>query len=284
MTERKVLIIKSNGEEEIFNPDKLRASLRRAGARKGIAESITETVASKLKNGATTNEIYRQAFRLLNKQEDMPVAARYSVKRAVFELGPSGFPFEHFVAEIFRAKGYEVRNGDMVRGACALHEVDLVAKKGSHIFGGEVKFHNRLGTKTDLKTALYVYARFDDIKRNSAALPDKSDIDEGMLITNTKFTENAIVYAECAGLKMLSWDYPQKGNLFELIGETGLHPITCLTTLSRGEKQRLLEDKVILCKTLKQNPDILKKQGISGKKIEHIIEETGALCQPGTGV
>jgi hypothetical protein len=105
-----------------------------------------------------------------------------------------------------------------------------------------------------------------------------------MLITNTKFTENAIVYAECAGLKMLSWDYPQKENLFTLIGETGLHPITCLTTLSKNEKRRLLEDKVILCQDIKRDQTSLKKQGISDQKIARIIEETGALCQPGAGV
>ena len=158
------LITKMNGEQEPFNPEKLDRSLARAGASADIRKRIVQHTVETIHDGITTQKIYQHAFDLLRTEERKPVAARYSVKRAVLDLGPSGFPFEQFVAAIFESMGYtDVQTGVAAQGKCAPHEVDVMAKhQGKHI-AAEVKFHNSLGTKTDLKVALYVKARFDDL-------------------------------------------------------------------------------------------------------------------------
>ena len=130
---------------------------------------------------------------------------------------------------------------------------------------------------TDLKVALYVHSRFDD-------LISADKVDEGILITNTKFTKNAISYGECVGLKMISWDYPKENNLYSLIEETGLHPITCLTTIPKNDKNRLMKNDVVLCRDIKMNTDLLRKHGVSTDRVPKILNEIGALCQPGVGV
>lgn len=275
---KEILIKKVDGSTELFKESKLEHSLLRAGASKLIIKEITERIAAKLVPGMTTKEIYREAFALLKDKEKSPVAAKYSLKKAVFDLGPSGFPFEDFVAEIYRAKGHNASTGVILKGKCAEHEVDLFAiHKGGKRHGAEIKFHNRQGIKTDLKVALYVHSRFND-------LISADKVDEGALITNTRFTKNAISYGECVGLKMISWDYPKENNLYSLIEETGLHPITCLTTIPKNDKNRLIDNDVVLCRDIKGNSSLLKKHGISTDRVPKILNEIGALCQPGAGV
>ncbi|MDP2650424.1 MAG: ATP cone domain-containing protein, partial [bacterium] len=215
-----VLITKMNGEMEPFREDKLDRSLTRAGAAKDVREHIIGHIKEELREGMTTQEIYQHAFELLKSGARRPVAARYSIKRAVLDLGPSGFPFEQFVGEVLKAIGYtNIKIGAALRGKCAPHEVDVTATdtNGVHM-AAEAKFHNSLGIKTDLKVALYVKARWDDLRAGGA------NIDEGWIITNTRFTRDAARYGACNNLHLLGWDYPKERGLEILIGETRVHP------------------------------------------------------------
>src|SRR6185437_2416488 len=191
-------IAKADGITEEFQPQKLIESLERAGAPRDLAEHIEREVAEELYDGITTHEIYGGAFARL-RRERRPAAARYSVKRALIEFGPSGFPFESYIADLFRAEGFTAEVDQIIKGACVEHEVNVIVHKENTTLYGEAKFHNALGIKTDLKVALYVAARIDDIK--AAHHPDAT----GLLVTNTKFTDKALAYAQCRGLELLSW-------------------------------------------------------------------------------
>lgn len=269
-----VLITKADGEREAFDPVKLEQSLERAGASSTARARVLAGVAHELKEGMTTEDIYRRAFDFLKHGEDVPVAARYSVKRAVFALGPSGFPFEQFLAEVLRAHGWITKTDQMLMGRCAPHEVDVVAEKGGKKVGIEAKFHNDPGQKTDIKDALYVHARYEDLK---LAPLSASRVDEGWLVTNTTFTTNAIRYARCSNLTIIGWDYPRNSGLLRMIEEARVHPLTCLTTLSDGEKRRLLENKIVLCKSA-QIPETLRAHGVPQDRIPRVQEEAERLC------
>ncbi len=269
-----VLVTKADGEQEPFDPAKLEFSLERVGASSTVRARIAARVLRELKPGMTTEEIYRHAFDMLRKEESTPIAARYSIKRAVFELGPSGFPFEQFLAEILRAHGWNARTGVALTGRCAPHEVDVLAVKQGKRIGIEAKFHNEPGGKTDIKDALYVHARYEDLKNSPEA---SSRLDEGWLVTNTRFTRNAIRYAQCSNLTLIGWDYPRTQNLLSLIEEAHVHPLTCLTTLSEGEKHRLLEQKVVLCKTVASR-HVLEEYGVKPARIPQVLEEAQQLC------
>lgn len=274
---KQILITKADGNKVPFDIDILRASLRRVGASEDITETIVNNIQKTLKDGMHTSEIYRHAFSLLRKTEH-PLAARYSMKRAILSLGPSGFPFENFVAEIFRAKGYTATVGIMIQGKCTKHEVDIFLKKDSIRIGAELKFHNRQGTKSALKDALYVSARFLDIKQSQKDKHGEDIINEGWFITNTKFTKNAIHYGMCSGLKMISWGYPQHGNLRDLIEETHVQPVTCLSTLSQKDKVKLMDNKIVLCRSVHKNENVLRSLGMNSSKIKSVIEESNTLC------
>lgn len=274
---RQILIIKQDGEKEFFDTEKLRTSLKNSRASDKNVEDVIKIIEKELKDSMTTSEIYKLAFSYLKKIEK-PIAARYSLKRAVLAFGPSGYPFENFIAELFRAIGYEnIKVGVMVQGECVEHEVDILAEKDGKRIGAEIKFHNELGIVSDLKTALYVHSRFEDIRKREKKEGIKS-INEDWLITNTRFSSNAIKYAECVGMKIMSWNYPKGGELFNLIEKAGIHPITALTTLTQTDKNKLLQKEMVLCRNLKGSEEILKEIGIKSKKIEDIMKESSALC------
>lgn len=261
-----ILVAKADGTHEPYVPQKLVDSLRRAGAPEQVAHDIAKDVEKELWNGITTQEIYSRAFAQLREHRHA-VAARYSLKRAVLELGPSGFPFEAYIAELYRTEGWETKIDQIVKGKCVEHEVDVVMEKGNEILFTEAKFHNAAGFKTDLKVVLYVKARTEDIGRG-----------RGLVVTNTKFTSKAEAYAECAGLELLSWDYPQHATLQARIEKARLYPVTALTTLNNHEKTALLSRRVVLCNGLTENTHALEAAGITGSRADVVFEEVGALC------
>lgn len=276
-----MFITKESGDREDFDPKKLEESLRYAGASETTISDIVGHIEEDLIEGMKTRDIYKKAFDLLKQKEKKPVAARYSLKRAVMELGPTGFPFESLLAEVFRAQGYDVHTGVHMKGKCAEHEVDLVVSRDKTFAICEAKFHNRPGYKTDLKTALYVDARSMDLAETNfdGKRPEGTNA-ESWLITNTKFTRNSIDYAKCVGLKLIGWSYPAKENLEDLISEAGLHPLTCLTTLSKAEKRLLFERGQVLCRAIKKGGESLKSIGLNDERASQVLNEAEVLCQP----
>lgn len=273
-----ILVLKSTGESQEFEPAKLVNSLRKAGASKDQAESVLLHIQREMTSGMTTSEIYGHAFSVLRKLAS-PIAARYSMKRAIADLGPNGFPFEKFIAEIFKAEGYETLTDQIVQGHCVEHEVDVVAWKGNDLVMIEAKFHNELGIKSDLKVALYVKARYDDLRGREYEFGGKSrPLTVFQLFTNTKFTDHAIRYASCAGLSLIGWNYPSNGNLEDLVQESAMHPLTSLTTLSKTEKRTLLDAGFVLCKQVAAIGDGLTSYGIDKVKIPEVLREITHLC------
>jgi hypothetical protein len=272
----KPLITKADGTTEAFDGTKLENSLQRAGAGEFAAQRIRKTIEASLGNRAGTHEIYKRAFQML-RQDTRAAAARYSLRRALFELGPTGHPFEDFVAQMFAKEGWKVEWRKTIPGKCVSHEVDVYATRNGEYLAAELKYHNDPSYKTDVKIALYVKARFDDIWQcdpNTQTCP----VDHGFLITNTKFTSQAIQYAKCAGMQLLGWDYPEEGNLYDRMVATGLYPITSLTLLKKAEKRLLIDKGIITCDQLRQHREALRGLSIPPDRIGAILSEATTLC------
>jgi hypothetical protein len=282
MPTKGIYIIKSDGVRELFDREKLLRSLRKIGTEKDLAEMIVTKVEADLTEGHTTKEIYRQAFSLLKKHQ-RPVALRYSLKRAIAELGPSGFPFEDYVAEIFKARGYQAVTDQIAMGTCVPHEVDVVAYNDSELIMVEAKFHTDFSTHSDLKVALYIKARFEDLQNSMYKYGGKTrKMTKGMLITNTNFSTTAIQYGECAHLNMVGWNYPRNNNLHNIIEKLNLVPITVLTTLTQTEKKMFLANRIVLSKQL-GDFGVLKSYGFDDLKAQSVIKEVYDLCKECVG-
>jgi hypothetical protein len=78
---------------------------------------------------------------------------------------------------------------------------------------------------------------------------------------------------------LLCWDYPKGSNLKNKIDNRQLYPITCLTTLTLSEKEKLLILDIILVQEVVNNREDLEKIGLSPNRIKNVIKEASELCR-----
>ena len=271
-------VVKHSGDVVDFEKVKLENSLLKAGADKHVVEDILKKIETHLFDGMTTKQIYKLAFDRL-KDSSTAEAARYNLRASLELLGPAGFYFEKYISHLFGKLGYDTKINLNLHGKCILHEVDLVVRKNDRLTMIECKFHANREIVSDVKVPMYILSRFNDLKDlEHDIFGDRDYITSCMIATNNRFSEDAIQFAECSGVDLLSWSYPKENNLKGLIGKTGLYPVTCLTTLSLDEKEQLLSQEIIIANQLKTNDDGLKLIGLGPKRIKNIMKEVSELC------
>lgn len=272
-------VIKEDGERELFSPEKFHASLIRSGLSEDAIDSIIDKIKPLLRDNLTTRELYQMTYSLI-KEEDRICASRYSLKEGLRLLGPSGFPFEHLVGQIFQHQGYSVEVGVFVSGKCVGHEIDVLAQKDGKYTLVECKFHNLPGSRSSVQTPLYVKARFHDISDYSeSSRVNRNSMQACGIFTNTKFTSAAIQYGLCAGLQMVSWNFPHNNGIEYLVDKYGLYPVTVLADLHEQERKLLLDKNIVLCQQIEDNPDMLANTGIEEGRKKLIIGECKILCK-----
>lgn len=272
-------VVKYSGDIVDFNKEKLRHSLLKSGASNIVVEDVLQQIESQIYDGIATKKIYKMAFALL-KRNNNSHAARYNLRTAIQQLGPTGFFFEKFIARLFSSEGYFVKTNIILQGKCVTHEIDVVIKQNDIIEMVECKFHAKNDAVSDVKVPMYILSRFNDIKEKIYTVYSDSDcFSKCRIVTNNRFSTDATTFATCSGLQLLSWNYPEKQNLRKMIDENGLYPITCLTTLTVTEKEKLLNMDVILVKEILDDINFLKSIELSSTRIRNVQKEASELCK-----
>jgi len=267
-------IHKSHGGFERFSKRKLYSSLKRSGLSHQQSQIITDKVSAQIREGSETKDIFHRAFQLV-KRDSPEAAVHYSLKRAILELGPTGHYFESYVAKYFQQSGYSARARQSFAGRWVKHEVDVVAVKNKLRYFAECKFHNRVGIKNDIKTALYVKARWDDLREGS----EGKNLAGFFLVSNTAFTSDALTYAQGTGLRLLGVNAPIEKSFLDQVKEMHLYPITSLKRLSKNMIKELLNRDVILAQELLDNGKLLLKLGLPENDIENLFKEIQSLTR-----
>ena len=273
-------VIKASGQKEEFNHQKLVNSLVRSGAPEGVAEDIAKKVEIQLSSLSHTKHIYRLAKKML-RQYNHASGMRYSIKKAISSLGPSGYPFEKYVARVLKAHGYSVEVGRIMEGYCVRHEVDILAEMENRHFIIECKYHSNGGNPTDVKIALYVQSRFADIRKAcESEAGHEGDIHQGWLVTNTRCTTDAIKYAECVGLRIMSWRYPEKESLEKMVEGKRLYPVTILPSARKKPLEALFRNDIILAQDIADMDEeaFLKKSGLDAETARTLKRQADELC------
>ena len=188
MNDKDINIIKYSGKKVKFSSNKLYTSLKRTGAEDAIVNQIINRVISELYEGISTKEIYNRAFALLKKKESH-LASKYKLKKAIYELGPTGFPFERFVAAILKYSGFNIEVGKTLNGKCVTHEIDVIANKNNETTIIECKFHGEQGLNCNVKIPLYINSRYTDVKTHwEKNNKTRNILAKGWVVTNTRFT------------------------------------------------------------------------------------------------
>lgn len=273
---------KYSGELEPFNPQSLKSSLKKSGAKFEEVQRVYQEIEDKVYDGISTAELYELAFASLKNQRES-YAARYSLKKALRDLGPDGYFFEKWVGRLFQENGFKAITSQTVQGHSVTHELDVVAMNDKTLLAIECKFRNDPEARISVTTPMYFMSRIMDIKGITFTFfNQKRQISDGMLVTNAYFTSDSIRFAEYHKLNLLSWDYPKDNAIKERVDNTGEYPITCLTTLSAQDKAMLLKHQnCILVKDILRNRDILNKiQASSTKKKRILLEATDLVNNP----
>lgn len=270
----KLYIYKSNGGIEPFSRKKLLKSLERSGLSKEKCHRIANQIVREIRHGDNTQNIYQKALKLVNRESHY-AAVQYSLKKAIFELGPTGLYFEKYVARYFNAIGFYTEIGHIIQGQWVNHEVDIRAIKDKEMFYVECKFHNKLSIKNDIKTALYVKSRWDDLKKG----PEGKNLSGFYLASNTSFSKDAIRYSEGTGLRLLGVNAPSEKPFIEEIKEMQLYPVTSLKRLPRHIKNYFLSKDIILAEEVVSQIKTLEKFGLSEEEIEAVIYEIELLTR-----
>lgn len=265
-----VHVKKASGEAQEFSEEKILESIRRAGIPSDLRQQVLEHVKSKLRENIPTSEIYQHITEFLESEQPYSKTT-YSLKHAIMELGPTGHPFEDYAARILETQRYTTTVRTTLLGKCISHEVDIIAEKENTKVMIEVKFHNTVGLKTDVQVALYTQARFEDVK-------ESQHFSSAGLITNTKPTTDVLAYAQCMGIKLLSWDYPEGDSIRDIVNKYKLYPITALTYLSQIHKQELLNQGIILMSEICKNASVINNLNLSHEEKQKVLEEAQTVC------
>ena len=259
-------ILKAGGQIEPFSEEKLRLSIKRAGIPEALQNEVVNNIKGKLYDNIPTSEIYKYITGFLQNSAYPSGHNKYGLKQSIMDLGPTGYPFEDYISEILKREGYSTQVRQVLKGKCISHEIDVVAKKNNTESMVECKFHNSPGTRSQIHVSLYTKARFDDIK-------EINNLNDAWLVTNTKITSDALSYALCSNMKVISWDYPEKGNFRDLIEKHKLYPVTTLTSLTQNQKQILTTNHVVLATDVSKNPSCLDILGLPNDKKNSVLSE-----------
>jgi hypothetical protein len=269
---KEIFVINLRGEKEPFSFQKVYQSARNVGASKEVALKIAKEIEKEVFDGISTSQIFERVFELLLKGSPQS-AIKFNLKKAMEKLGPTGFPFEKFVAKIFEFEGFEVKTNQIIPGFCVSYEIDFVAKKEDLVYIGECKFRQEPGGRVDLQVALANYARFLDIEKGRFL--DSKMKYKSILVTNTKFTSEAMKYSDCVGVELLGWKYPKEGGLEFLIEKNKLYPITILPSVNHFIAKDLISQGIVLVR------DIFEKkfEEIKIPNKERILKEAKILFE-----
>lgn len=270
-------ITKASGEKELFSIEKLTQSLKKSGAEDQIINTIVKDIHSWIYEGISTKKIYNRAFTLLRKYRQQS-AAKYKLKNAIMELGPTGHPFEFFTGQVLEALGYKTEVAKVIEGHCVIHEVDVIATSGKTQLFVECKFYQSQGKLANVQVPLYIKSRVDDIIYKRKELTEFQGFHfQGMIVTNTRFTQDALQFGLCSGLNLLSWDFPQGKGLREIVDKKKIFPVTVLTTLKKSHKQSLLHKGIVICHQIQNNPQIIDFLQLNEKEKQYLFAEIDAL-------
>lgn len=264
-------VTKQDGIKEPYNEEKIRDSATRVGVPTSLQDEMLHSIRDRIYDGISSREIFLMVKEFLRNSPSPYLAMKYNLKDALASLGPAGYAFEKYVALLLNEIGYVTQINQIIEGACIPHEVDVLATKDGVTFFIEAKFHRNPGQRTDVRIPLYIKARYDDLKSNWQKGETRP-----WIITNTRFSTDAIKYGEYQNIKLTSWGYPRGEGIMDLIERTGLHPITILETMSPGDKLRLLSAGIVTCRQLL---DPSSHSLVSRNFLDHILPQLTQICQ-----
>ncbi|MCX8150188.1 MAG: ATP cone domain-containing protein [Candidatus Bathyarchaeota archaeon] len=274
-----VFVTKANGSKQPFDKNKVVQTCLRLGASQQIAFEVASKVEKRLYNGISTAKILQMIFRFLAKYR--PSTRNFIDLRRGLSLMRSKPDFEVFVQLLLAHNGFEVTPNRLIKGKCVEHEVDAVAKKDGITYFVEAKHHVNYHAPTGLDESRIARAVLEDISEGYSLGVNELKVDCAMIVTNTRFSEQATRYGACRGILQIGWSLPEHLDLRSMIEAKQLYPLTCIKGLPRPVQERLSDAGIVLIKQLaEENPRRLARQiGLSQVMLDDVVEKARTIIQ-----
>lgn len=256
----KVFVTKADGSRQLYDREKIIKTCLRMGATPQIASEVAEKIEDRLYEGISTDKILQTIFRLMSTYK--PGVRHFLDLRKGLSLMSSKPEFEMFVQIILAHNGYEVSPNQLLKGKCVEHEVDAIARKDGKTFFVEAKHHFNYHALTGLDESRIARAVLEDVTEGFAVGRNDLRIDGAIIVTNTKFSEQAKRYGECRNILQIGWSSPENRGLQTMI-DGKLYPLSCLKGLRSETRDSLVNSGIVLMKQLlEENPSELAKKAM----------------------
>jgi hypothetical protein len=274
-----VFVTKVRGITEEYDHSKVVQTCLRLHSTREIAEKVADRVEAKLYDGISTKEILRMIYRYLS--ENRPQLEYEVDLRKAISLLRSKPDFEIYVRKLLSEHGYKVEGPLIIRGRCVEHEIDAIATKDEETTYVEVKHHLWPNTYTGLDVFLEANSIFEDLV--SGNKPDSNRIlfNKALVVCNTKLSNHARRYADCARIMYIAWKSPPAASLEKMIEEKRLYPITSIGTLDNKTEAKLADAGVLLLRDL-LNSDLKELSGRTGifrDRLERLVQRATEITK-----
>ncbi len=269
------MITKADGQVVAYDENKVRESMKRAGADSETIDSLMNLISQKMKTRMKSSDLYSLIKSELKKKKPW-IAARYDLRNAIIKLGPAGFNFEKYVASVLSAYGYKTKTPHEYQGACIKHEIDVTAEKDGRTAFIEAKFRHDFKANINIKDTLATWARFLDLVDGS-----KVDLcphfDEAWIVTNARFTDQSLKFGHCKNMVMIGWNHPKERSFAHMVDIDALYPLTSIPDISDEELDLFAKSDLMLCKELAESePENI--ESMTGIDINR-LGEIGEMCK-----
>jgi hypothetical protein len=271
------MVTKADSSRQQFDRNKIVVTCMRMGATKQDAEEIAGKIESRVYDGMPTAKVLQMIFQFIHKYK--PQASRlYDLRRGLSWMN-SKPEFEKFVQILLANIGFEVVPNKILKGKCIEHEVDAIARKDGVTYFVEAKHHYNYHAFTGLDESRIARAVLEDVSEGfNLGLTDLK-IDEAMIVTNTKYSEQAMQYGICRNILQIGWSTPADLGLRDIILEKSLYPLSCIRGLKTDVRLQLVDSGIILINQLvaEETEEIARRTRLPQEFIRNIkskIEST----------
>ncbi len=274
-----VFVTEVRGITEEHDHSKVVQTCLRLHSTREMAEKLADRIEAKLYDSISTEEILRMIYSYL--AENRP-QVKYEVDlRKAISLLRSKPDFEIYVRKLLSEHGYKVEGPLIVRGRCVEHEIDTIATKNGETTYVEVKHHLWPNRYTGLDIFLEANSTFEDLVSGNKIDLNKILFNKALVVCNTKLSDHARRYADCAQIMYIAWKSPPAASLERMIEEKRLYPITLIRTLDSKTEAKLADAGVLLLREL-LNSDLKELSGTTGifrDRLEKLVQRAAEITK-----
>jgi len=268
-----VVVKKADGSVQSFDKEKVVRTCLRMGANKQVAYEVAEKVERRLYDGISTANILQMVFQFMRSYK--PIVGNLFDLRKGLSLMSSRPEFEVFVQALLARKGFEVSPNRLLIGKCVAHEVDAIARKDGVTYFVEAKHHSSYHTPTGLDESRIARAVLEDVIEGFVLGKSDLKIDMAMIVTNTRYSDQAIQYGNCRNILQIGWSSPIDHGLQSMIEGKNLLPLSCLRGLSMDARLKLAISGIVLFEQMieEDTMELARKTGLPREFIKNIKEK-----------